>query len=245
MDLTGKVALVTGAARGIGRSIALGLARSGAMVWAVDLLEDQLKDMATHAGEENLFVKVQNLDVSKVSDVQACVAGVLEAHGRFDILVNAAGINRDATLIKMTDENWDSVLAVNLSGTFYFMREAAKIMRNQGSGRIVNISSASWLGNFGQSNYAASKAGVVGLTLTAAKELARKNITVNAICPGFIETEMTRGVPEKVWDMMVDKIPMGRVGQPEDVANLVAFLSSDLAGYITGEVIYVGGGFKL
>jgi NAD(P)-dependent dehydrogenase (short-subunit alcohol dehydrogenase family) len=162
-----------------------------------------------------------------------------------DILVNNAGINRDGMLHKMDYEQWSSVLNVNLTGVFNTMQPASKIMREQLNGRIINISSASWLGNVGQANYAAAKAGVVGLTKTAARELAKKGITANAICPGFIDTDMTRGVPEKVWDLMVSKIPAGRAGTPEDVANCIAFLASDQASYINGEVINVGGGMVL
>lgn len=147
--------------------------------------------------------------------------------------------------MKMDNEKWDSVIAVNLTGTFYMTRKAAQIMREQESGRIINIASMSWLGNFGQANYAASKAGVVGLTKTATRELAKKNVTCNAICPGFIETDMTRGVPENVWDLMISKIPAGRAGQPSDVGNLIAFLASDEAAYINGQVIEVSGGMVL
>ena len=145
----------------------------------------------------------------------------------------------------MNDDNWDRVIAVNLTGTFYCLRLAAQQMRERGYGRIVNIASMSWLGNFGQANYAASKAGVVGLTRTAARELAKKGVTVNAICPGFIDTEMTRSVPQNVWHIMVGKIWAGKVGTPEDVGNVVAFLASDEAAYVTGEVINVSGGMVL
>ena len=162
--------------------------------------------------------------------------------GSLDVIVNNAGINRDAMLHKMTAEQWDQVIAVNLTGTFYCVQCAAQIMRERKRGAIINISSVCWMGNIGQANYAASKAGVIGLTKTACRELAAKGITCNAVCPGFIDTDMTRGVPEKVWKMMVGKIPMGRAGSPADVANLVAFLASDEAGYITGEVINAGGG---
>ena len=165
--------------------------------------------------------------------------------GGVDILVNNAGINRDVQLFKMSDEEWEQVIAVNLTGTFYSCRLAAQHMREKGFGRIINISSMSWLGNFGQANYAASKAGVVGLTKTAARELAKKGITCNALCPGFIDTDMTRGVPEKVWDIMVGKIPVGRAGTAADVGNMVAFLASDEASYINGEVINVSGGMVL
>jgi 3-oxoacyl-[acyl-carrier protein] reductase/2-hydroxycyclohexanecarboxyl-CoA dehydrogenase len=166
----------------------------------------------------------------------------LKTYGTLDIVVNNAGINRDAMLHKMTVEQWNTVIAINLTGTFFSVQRAAQILREKGKGAIINISSGSWLGNIGQANYAASKAGVVGLTKTAARELARKGVTCNAICPGFIDTDMTRGVPEKVWDIMINKIPMGRAGKPSDVANLIAFLASDEANYITGEVINVGGG---
>ncbi len=177
--------------------------------------------------------------------MEAIFAKVVAELGPIDILVNNAGINRDAALHKMTDEQWDKVIAINLTGTFYCLRLAAQQMRERGYGRIVNVSSMSWLGNFGQANYAASKAGVVGLTKTAARELAKKGITVNAICPGFIDTEMTRGVPPNVWEAMVGKIWTGRVGSPEDVGNVVAYLASDEASYVTGEVINVSGGMVL
>ncbi|MEM5770577.1 MAG: SDR family oxidoreductase, partial [Bacillota bacterium] len=177
--------------------------------------------------------------------VEQMFARLLEKKGHIDIVVNNAGINRDAMLHKMETKQWDDVIAVNLTGVFYCTQQAAKIMREAGYGRIINISSASVNGNIGQANYSAAKAGVVGLTKTAAKELAKKGVTANAICPGFIETEMTKGIPEKAWDIMVSKIPMGYVGKPIEVANLVAFLASDEASYITGEMIHVGGGFKL
>ena len=184
-------------------------------------------------------------NIAKLEDVKRVYQAALEIYGKIDIVVNNAGINRDAMLHKMTEEQWDAVIAVNLTGTFYMTREAARYMRDQGSGRIINISSMSWMGNVGQSNYAASKAGVVGLTKTATRELARKGITCNAICPGFIETDMTRGVPEKVWDLMISKIPAGRAGAPGDVGNLIAFLASEEAAYITGQVIEVSGGMVL
>jgi 3-oxoacyl-[acyl-carrier protein] reductase/2-hydroxycyclohexanecarboxyl-CoA dehydrogenase len=148
-------------------------------------------------------------------------------------------------LHKMTIEEWNEVIAVNLTGTFNTLQAAAIVMRKQEYGRIINISSSSWLGNIGQANYSASKAGIIGLTKTAAKELARKKVTVNAICPGFIETDMTKNIPQHVWDLMVSKIPMGYVGTPREIANAVLFLASDEASYITGEVLNVGGGLVL
>ncbi|RDH00024.1 SDR family NAD(P)-dependent oxidoreductase, partial [Klebsiella pneumoniae] len=158
---------------------------------------------------------------------------------------NNAGINRDAMLHKLTEADWDTVIDVNLKGTFLCMQQAAIRMRERGAGRIINIASASWLGNVGQTNYSASKAGVVGMTKTACRELAKKGVTVNAICPGFIDTDMTRGVPENVWQIMISKIPAGYAGEAKDVGECVAFLASDGARYINGEVINVGGGMVL
>jgi len=243
--LSRKTAIVTGAARGLGKGIALKLAREGANVVVADVLMDSACETAKEI--ESLGGKAIGLqvDISNLEQVEALFQSTAERFGKVDIVVNNAGINKDAMLHKTSDEQWDKVIAVNLTGTFYMMREAAKRMRDQESGRIINIASASWLGNIGQTNYSASKAGVVGMTKTATRELARKNITCNAICPGFIDTDMTRGVPEKVWEMMVAKIPAGRAGKPEDVANLVAFLASDEAAYINGEVINVGGGMVL
>ncbi|SMB92234.1 3-oxoacyl-[acyl-carrier-protein] reductase [Thermanaeromonas toyohensis ToBE] len=245
MRLRDKVAIITGAGRGIGRAIALKLAQEGAKVVVSDIIIENAQAVAEEikkAGGTALAIKT---NIAVREEVEQLFTEAINHFGKIDILVNNAGINRDAMLHKMTDEQWDEVIAVNLTGTFYCTRQAAIYMRERGYGRIINIASASWLGNIGQANYAASKAGVVGLTKTAARELAKKGITVNAICPGFIDTDMTRGVPPKVWDLMISKIPMGRVGQPEDVANLVAFLASDEASYITGEVINVGGGMVL
>lgn len=245
MRLTGKTAIVTGAGRGLGQGIALKLAREGALVAVCDIDQATVDATVRMIGEEGCKAVGYRIDVSDREAVETLMSHFAAEHGPLDIMVNNAGINRDAMLHKMTVDQWDIVLKVNLSGTFYFTQAAAKTMRERGTGRIINISSASWLGNIGQANYAASKAGVVGLTKTAARELAKKGVTVNAICPGFIATDMTKGVPEKVWDIMIGKIPAGRAGEPEDVANLVAFLASDEASYITGEVINVGGGMVL
>ena len=245
MRLKDKVAIVTGAGRGLGRGIALKLGREGAKVVVADVIEANAQSAAKEiadAGGKAIAVKA---DISSKAEVEALFAKAVAELGPIDILVNNAGINRDAALHKMTDEQWDKVIAVNLTGTFYCLRLAAQQMRERGYGRIVNVSSMSWLGNFGQANYAAAKAGVVGLTKTAARELAKKGITVNAICPGFIDTEMTRGVPPNVWEAMVGKIWSGRVGSPEDVGNVVAYLASDEASYVTGEVINVSGGMVL
>lgn len=245
MRLDGKRAVVTGAGRGIGRAIALKLAEEGAAVVVNDVNPENVQAVVAEIGALGRTALGVVADVSQPAEAQRIIATALNDLGGLDILVNVAGINRDAMLHKMTMDQWNLVLAVNLTGTFNTTQAAAVHMREAGYGRIINISSASWLGNIGQANYAASKAGVVGLTKTAARELARKGVTCNVICPGFIDTDMTRGVPEKVWQMMIDKIPAGRVGDPRDVANVVAFLASDEAGYVTGEVINVGGGMVL
>ena len=240
--LTGKVAIVTGAGRGIGEGIARKLAKDGAIVVCADVNETDATRVASSLSPAGIGVR---LDVSIASECDAVVQNVHGRYGRLDILVNNAGINRDAMLHKMTDEQWHQVIAVDLTGVFFMTRAASRIMRAAGSGRIVNISSASWMGNIGQANYAAAKAGVVGLSRTAARELARSQVTVNAICPGFIDTVMTRSIPDVIRQQQVAKIPLGRAGEPADVAALVAFLASDEAGYITGEVINVGGGYVL
>lgn len=245
MRLKDKKAAVTGAARGIGRAIALKLAREGADVIVADINLEGVQKVAEeikNMGRKAVDLKV---DVSIKEEAEKIINTAKDELGRLDILVNNAGINRDAMLHKMSDEDWEKVLAVDLTGVFFCTRAAAKLMRDQGYGRIINISSASWMGNIGQANYSAAKAGVVGFSKTAARELARKGITVNVICPGFIDTEMTRAVPDKVRAKIMEKIPMGEVGKPEDVANAVVFLASDEARYITGAIIDVGGGMVL
>ncbi|WP_080796419.1 3-oxoacyl-ACP reductase FabG [Corynebacterium pacaense] len=237
-----KNAIVTGASRGIGRGIALKLAGRGARVVVADVNLEAAQETAELCGNGAIAV---SLNVAKPDAVRSTVADLIAELGRIDILVNNAGINRDAMLHKMSDEQWDSVLAVDLSGVFYMCREVGTHMRTNEYGRIVNVASASWMGNIGQTNYAAAKGGVVSLTRSISKELAFKNVTANAICPGFILTEMTRAIPEKIFNDQLAKIPLGRPGEPEDVANLVAFLASDDASYLTGEVINIGGGYKL
>lgn len=245
INLEGKIAIVTGAARGLGHGIAAKLAELNAHVVVSDIneegAEESVKIIQDQGGSAESFV----CDVSDSASAKRLVEETIDKHGTVDIVVNNAGINRDRMLHKLEQEEWQQVIDINLTGVYNVMKPAVIHMREKESGRIINISSASWLGNIGQANYAAAKAGVVGLTKTAARELGRKNVTVNAICPGFIDTDMTRGVPEKVWDLMISKIPMGKAGKPEDVANCIAFLSSEQAGYITGEVINVGGGMVL
>lgn len=242
--LDDKIAIVTGAGRGLGKGIAMKLAEEGAKVVVADMApaDDVVKEIEAAGGTASSFC----VNVSKQEEVQDLVKFAIDTYGTLDIMVNNAGINRDGMLHKMPVENWNVVIDVDLTGTFYGTQEAIKHMREQGKGRVINISSGSWLGNIGQANYAAAKAGVVGLTKTAARENARKGITCNVICPGFIETDMTVKLKEvndgAAWDSMISRVPMGYAGKPSDVGNLVAFLASDEAAYITSEVINCGGG---
>ncbi|MGF7009786.1 3-oxoacyl-[acyl-carrier protein] reductase [Lachnospiraceae bacterium PF1-21] len=244
MRLKDKVAIVTGAGRGLGLGIAEKLAKEGAKVVIADVspAADAVEKIQKNGGCASFFVA----NVANQEDVQNLVKYTVDTYGTLDIMVNNAGINRDGMLHKMSVENWQMVIDIDLTGTFYGTQEALKYMREKNEGRIINISSGSWLGNLGQGNYAAAKAGVVGLTKTAARESARKGITCNVICPGFIETDMTLKLKEvndgAAWASMEQRIPMGYAGKPEDVGNMVAFLASDEASYITAEVVNVGGG---
>lgn len=244
MRLENKVAIVTGAGRGLGRGIALKLATEGAKVVVADMVPaDETVALIERSGG---IASAFTVNVSRQEEVQAMVKYAIDTYGTLDIMVNNAGINRDGMLHKMPVENWQLVIDVDLTGAFFGTQEAIKYMRQKGYGRVINISSGSWLGNIGQANYAAAKAGVVGLTKTAARENARKGITCNAICPGFIETDMTLKLKEvndgAAWESMMQRIPMGYAGKAADVGNMVAFLASDEASYITSEVINVGGG---
>ena len=243
MHLKGQTALVTGAARGIGRAIAEALAQEGANIVVVDLNIDEARQCAEYM--ESLGVKAIALsgDVSKSEDVKSIFEKTVEEFGGFDILVNNAGITKDALLLRMKEEDWDAVLSVNLKSVFLCTKEAIKIMAKKRYGRIVNIASVvAFTGNPGQANYSASKAGIVGLTKTTAKEYASRNITVNAVAPGFIMTAMTEKLPENIKEEMLKTIPLSRFGTPEDVANAVLFLALPQSGYITGQVIHVNGG---
>ncbi len=246
MNLDGKVALVTGASRGIGRAVALKLAEKGAdLVVTATSLERAQKtaDEITAMGRKALAVKV---DVSEMSDVEALFAKVSEVFGRLDILVNNAGITRDGLLMRMKDADWDAVLDTNLKGAFSCTREAVKLMGKAKGGSIVNISSVvGEMGNAGQANYCASKAGLIGLTKAVAREYAKRNITVNAVTPGFIETDMTDALSVSVKEEMLKQIPAGRFGQPDDIANAVLFLVSGMGAYITGHVLSVNGGMYM
>lgn len=239
MRFADKVALVTGGGSGIGRATALRLAREGARVAVADMNLVQAEAVAAECGNDSFGVQV---NVADWAAADACVKAVVERAGRLDILINNAGINRDSMVHKMTEEQWDSVLDVNLKGTFNMARAALVPMSAQKYGRIVNTASIGVKGNMGQANYAASKAGVIGLTRTLCLEYARHNITVNCVSPGATETTMTAGMPDKVREAIVGRIPLRRMADPAEVAALHAFLASDDAGYVTGQVVYCDGG---
>ena len=247
MLLDGKVALVTGASRGIGRAIALRLASEGAKV-AINYAGNTAKAEAVKAeieqnGGEAILVQA---DVSDSASVDAMVAKVIEAFGQIDILVNNAGITRDGLMMRMKDEDFDAVINTNLKGVFYCTKVVSKLMMKKRSGRIINMASVVGLmGNAGQTNYAAAKAGVIGFSKSAAKELAARGITVNMVAPGFIATDMTAAMTDKAKEMTLTGIPLKRMGEPEDVANAVLFLASDNASYITGQTINVDGGMVM
>ena len=246
MELKDKIAIVTGSARGIGRMIALELASAGAHVVISDVLEEDSQKVVQeikNMGRESIWVKA---DVSKNTEAAHLIQSALDKFTRIDILVNNAGITRDNLLIRMSETEWDSVIAVNLKGTFNCIQAATKSFMKQRSGKIINIASVVGLiGNAGQANYAASKAGIIGLTKAVAKELASRNICVNAVAPGFIRTAMTDNLPDKAKEALMNVIPLARLGQPEDVARVVRFLSSDATNYITGQVIHVDGGMVM
>ncbi len=237
-----KVAIVTGAARGIGREIARELLAMGMTVVAVDLKEELLAELPAALGNSQKLVTAK-LDVTDSEGFTKLVDDLAEKYGHVDVLVNNAGITRDGLLIRMEDADWDLVLKVNLKSAFIGTRAAGKYMIRQKGGSIINMSSYSGLeGNRGQANYAASKAGLLGLTKTTAKELAGKNVRCNAVCPGFIETEMTAVLPQQAKDMALEQIPMKRFGKPADIAKAVAFLASEASAYVTGQTLSVDGG---
>jgi len=242
----GKVAVITGASRGIGRSIALALAAEGAKIVAVDV--DQAATEAMVAEVRQLGVEAIAVvgNVTVAADTEKMIDAAVAAFGRVDILVNNAGITRDGLLLRMKEEDWDAVLNVNLKGAFLCTRAVAKVMTKQRFGRIINIASVvGQMGNVGQANYCASKAGLMGLTKSNARELAKRNITVNAVAPGFIATAMTDALPEKVRDELTAQIPLERLGTPEDIANAVVFLAAERSGYVTGQVLAVNGGMYM
>ena len=240
IDLSGKVAFVTGSTRGIGLAVARELYAAGARVAVHGRDGAKAQDVAATLGERAAGF---GADMHRASEVEAALAGAEKALGPLDILVNNAGLTRDNLVLRISDEDWDAVVDANLKGAFVAMRAVLKGMMKRRAGRIINITSVIGLiGNKGQANYAASKAGLIGLSKSVAKEYASRNILVNCVAPGFIETDMTRGLPEEARSAMLSGVALGRIGQPEEVAHAVLFLASDLAGYITGQVLVVDGG---
>jgi len=241
-----RLAVVTGAARGIGRAIVFELLKQGRIVAGLDMMEDQLKDLERAVKEAGFEVVTRCVDITQTDKFTEVLESLASEYGGIGILVNNAGITRDNLLIRMTDEEFDKVIAVNLRAAFVGTRAAAKSMLRNRFGRIINISSVSGvMGNAGQANYSASKAGLIGLAKTTARELAKKNVTANCVAPGFIDTDMARKLAQPIIDAAVELIPMKRMGTAEDVAKAVAFLASDDAGYITGQVLCVDGGMAM
>jgi 3-oxoacyl-[acyl-carrier protein] reductase len=244
--LEGRVSIVTGASRGIGLAIAKALAAEGAHVVLAARDQARLAAAVSEIGAGGGRAEALSLDVADRGSVEAAFAHVLSAHGRVDHLVNNAGVTRDNLLLRMRDEEWQQVLATNLTGVFLCTQAALKPMLKQRGGRIVSVTSVVGLaGNAGQANYAASKAGIVGFTKSVAREVASRGITVNAVAPGFVETDMTAAMTEKARAAVLGAVPMGRVGSPSDVAGAVVYLVSDAAAYVTGQVLAVDGGFHM
>jgi len=247
MELKDKVAIVTGSARGLGKAIATRLAEMGANIVLNDIPSSEaIESTAEEFKARGFNVIVTRGDVRNPEDVENMVNAAVEAFGRVDILVNNAGITRDTLLLKMSEQDWDDVLDINLKGAFLCTRAVAKVMIKQRSGKIINIASISGvMGNAGQANYSASKAGLIGLTKSTARELASRGITCNAVAPGFIMSKMTEVLPEKVKESYLNSIPLKRFGTPEEVAKVVAFLASSDSDYITGQVIHIDGGLVM
>ena len=244
--LANKVAVVTGAGRGIGRAVALAYAKMGADVVCVSRTEENSAKVAAEVEELGRRAWAVAVDVSDTAAVDAAAKGILESTGRVDILVNNAGVTRDNLLMRMSEEEWDTVIDTNLKGAFNFTKALTRPFIKQRSGRIINIASVIGLiGNAGQSNYAASKAALIGFTKSIAKELATRGITVNAIAPGFIETDMTAALSEKMREGILGNVPLGRFGSPDDIAHAAVFLAMEPSGYITGQVLTVDGGMVM
>jgi len=243
IDLTGRVALVTGASRGIGREIAKALAGAGAKVACVATNEELLKSLVAEIGGGAIALKC---DISKPAEIETTVETAAKELGGLDILVNNAGVTRDNLLLRIKEEDWDTVLDTNLKGPFLFIKAAGRFLMRSKAGRVINISSvAGVLGNAGQANYSASKGGLISLTKTAARELGSRGVCVNAVAPGFINTDMAAKVDPKVIEGVVNGLPLKRMGEAKEIAASVLFLASDLAGYITGQVLGVDGGMAM
>jgi len=245
LKLKGKCALITGGARGIGKETALMFAKEGANVAVCDLLDDDLKQVESEAAGFEGTVKGFHLNVTDQEKIDKVLGEVKETFGQIDILVNNAGITKDAFLMKMTEEQWDQVIDVNLKGVFNMTQAVSKMMKKTGGVVLSTSSVVGVYGNVGQTNYAASKSGIIGMTYTWAKELSRYKIRVNAVAPGFIQTPMTENLPQKILDHMKDKTPLKMLGEPKDIANAFLFLASDDARYITGQVLGVDGGLVI
>lgn len=247
MDLKGKTAVITGSGRGLGKAIALKLAGMGANIVLNDIESSVAVDeTAIEFRKSGYNVLVTKGDVRNPDDVDAMISKALEVFGSVDILVNNAGITKDNLMLRISEKDWDDVLDINLKGAFLCTKAVARAMMKQKSGKIINISSvAGVMGNAGQANYSASKAGLIGLTKTTAKELASRGITCNAVAPGIIKSKMTDVLPEKVKENYLNNIPLGRFGTPEDVADVVSFLASKLSDYVTGQVIHIDGGLVM
>jgi len=246
IDLKGKTALVTGGAQGIGKAVCLALARAGADIAVSDINIEKAAETAAELAALGVKTVAIGGNVAEPAAAQEMVEKTVAALGRLDILVNNAGITRDNLIMRMKEDDWDLVLDVNLKGSFNCSKAALKVMSKARSGRIINIASVvGAMGNAGQANYVASKAGLIGLTKTVAREYASRNITSNAVAPGFIDTAMTQALPEKVREELMKQIPLGRLGSAEDVADAVLFLASDWSSYITGHVIHVNGGMYM
>ena len=246
LSLEGKVALITGGARGIGKELALRFAKEGSDIAICDVNMELLEQTAEEIRGMDKDVLVFKADVTSSTEVQNMLDKILDKFKKLDILINNAGITRDSLILRMPEEDWDRVIAVNLKGSFVCTKAAAKVMLKQRFGKIVNLASIiGIMGNIGQANYSASKAGIIGLTKSVAKELAPRGVCVNAIAPGFIKTEMTAKLPEDIQKKMLSVIPLGRFGEPKDVADLALFLSSESSSYITGQVIQIDGGMLM
>ena len=242
----GKVAIVTGASRGIGKSIALALAAKGAMIVAVGTNQEALDSVVADITSQGGTAMAVTANIASPDDCDRLIQTAQEQYGSVDILVNNAGVTRDALLIKMKDDDWDTVIDTNLKGAFMTTRAVWKLMSKQRSGRIINITSVvGQMGNAGQANYCASKGGLIAMTKSNAREMAKRNVTVNAVAPGFITTAMTENLPEKIKESLSAQIPLERFGTPEDIANAVVFLASETSGYITGQILAVNGGMYM